>query len=190
MFPLHVPNEDQARSLIETQRGLPFSYPQPGSSRLETAPPGFNLDHNRIRLGTGREAFEKAKAAVRSWEMFRMPWVRLFRHDAPIEIGTTVAMAAPGLGLWTLNACRIVYTVDEADAFGFAYGTLPHHVERGEERFTVRWDRADDSVWYDILSFSRPGPLLIRLGKPLVRRLQRRFVVDSMSSMAAFVAER
>lgn len=64
------------------------------------------------------------------------------------------------IGLWWLNACRIVYVVDESgpiSRFGLAYGTLPGHVERGEERFMIEWNRGDNSVWYDILAFSRPN---------------------------------
>jgi uncharacterized protein (UPF0548 family) len=58
--------------------------------------------------------------------------------------------------------------------FGFAYGTLSTHVERGEERFTIEWHRDEDSVWYDILAFSRPNKLLVKLGLPLARMLQQR----------------
>jgi uncharacterized protein (UPF0548 family) len=90
------------------------------------------------------------------------------------------------IGIWRLNACRIVYVVDEAGAtskFGFAYGTLPGHVESGEERFLVEWDRGDDAVWYDILAFSRPNHILPRLGYPFVRVLQKRFGRDSAASM-------
>ena len=53
-----------------------------------------------------------------------------------------------------------------------------------EERFTVEWNRADDSVWYDLWSFSRPGHPLARLAGPYVRRLQRRFAEDSLRAMA------
>jgi uncharacterized protein (UPF0548 family) len=67
--------------------------------------------------------------------------------------------------------------------FGFAYGTLPGHVERGEERFLVEWDQGDDAVWYDILAFSRPNHLLTRLGYPVVRRLQKRFGRDSAATV-------
>ena len=89
-------------------------------------------------------------------------------------------------GLWTVNVCRVVYVFEESsvvEKFGFAYGTLPRHVECGEERFTVEWHRDDDSVWYDILAFSKPGHILTRLGYPLARRLQKRFAVDSMQAM-------
>jgi hypothetical protein len=40
-----------------------------------------------------------------------------------------------------------------------------------------------DSVWYDILAFSRPNHVLTRLGYPIVRRLQKRFGRDSAASM-------
>jgi uncharacterized protein (UPF0548 family) len=72
--------------------------------------------------------------------------------------------------------------IDEERKFGFAYGTLPDHVERGEERFLVEW-QADDSVWYDILAFSRPQHPLAKLGQPLVRRLQKQFASESMAAM-------
>jgi uncharacterized protein (UPF0548 family) len=84
-----------------------------------------------------------------------------------------------------------VYVVDESgpiSKFGFAYGTLPGHVESGEERFLIEWDRADDSVWYDILAFSRPNHILIRLGYPIVRRTQKRFGRDSAASMLRAVS--
>jgi uncharacterized protein (UPF0548 family) len=90
------------------------------------------------------------------------------------------------IGLWWLNSCRIVYVVDESgpiSKFGFAYGTLPGHVESGEERFLIEWDRGKNGVWYDILAFSRPNHFLTRLGYPVVRRLQKRFGRDSAASM-------
>jgi uncharacterized protein (UPF0548 family) len=109
------------------------------------------------------------------------------------------------LGLWMLFPARVVYAVDDAGlangvckhpdgaddsnrvspigrltpparlCYGFAYGTLPDHPERGEERFLVEWNRADDSVWYELLAVSRPGHWLARLGYPYARYEQARF---------------
>jgi uncharacterized protein (UPF0548 family) len=118
--------------------------------------------------------------------MFEPTWITVFPASAPIRVGTTVALRVRYLGFWSLNACRIVYVVDERakiDRFGFAYGTLPDHGVQGEERFTVGWSHDDDAVTYDLLAVSRPGSLLSRLGLPLVRRLQRRFVRDSKRAM-------
>ena len=100
-----------------------------------------------------------------------------------------VGVLARALGLWVLNACRVVYVVEEEEPvprFSFAYGTLPEHAESGEERFQVEW-REDDSVWYDILAFSRPNQLFARLAYPYVRRKQKQFARESMLAMKAAV---
>ena len=76
------------------------------------------------------------------------------------------------------------------DDFGFAYGTLPSHIERGEERFLVECDPVDGSVWYDILAFSQPRHVLAKLGYPYVRRMQKRFGRDSAAAMLRAIAER
>jgi uncharacterized protein (UPF0548 family) len=99
-----------------------------------------------------------------------------------------VGVLARALGL-CLNACRVVYVVEEEEPvrrFAFAYGTLPEHAESGEERFQVEL-LEDDSVWYDILAFSRPNQLLARLAYPYVRRKQKQFARESMLAMKAAV---
>lgn len=124
--------------------------------------------------------------------MFSMPWVSLHWPSAPIQVGTDVAVLIHHFGFYSLNACRIVYVVDEkgpTERFGFAYGTLAEHAESGEERFTVEWNRYDDSVWYDILAFSRPRQILARLGYPLSRSLQRKFGKDSKLAMLQSVRD-
>jgi uncharacterized protein (UPF0548 family) len=124
--------------------------------------------------------------AIRAWRMFSMPWVNLHWPSALIRVGTDVAVSVHHLGCYWLNACRIVYLVDEEGTvkrFGFAYGTLAEHAESGEERFTIEWNRADDSVWYDILAFSRPRHMLARLGYPFSRLLQKRFAEGSKAAM-------
>ena len=118
-------------------------------------------------------------------------WKRKPAPDAaPVREGMVVAMQAHALGLWWLNACRIVYLVNEytpVRRVGFAYGTLPAHVEQGEECFTVEL-HPDRSVWYDVRAFSRPRYWPVRWAKPLARRLQRRFVRDSQTCMREAVA--
>jgi uncharacterized protein (UPF0548 family) len=190
MFLLSRPSDEQIQSIIAAQRSAPFSYPHVGATA--GAPPGgYNVDRNRVRLGAGQATFDRAVAAVRRWEMFNTGWMRLCWPSAPIERGTTVVVLASLPGLWSLNACRIVSTIDLDDAatrrFGFAYGTLPIHEALGEERFLVEWNRADDSVWYDILAFSRPKSLMAKLGYPVARLMQRRFGRDSKRAMARAV---
>ncbi|MGE0606896.1 MAG: DUF1990 family protein, partial [Pirellulales bacterium] len=126
------------------------------------------------------------------WRQFRLGWVQLHAYDTPLAVGETVAIVAGRMRLWSVNACSIVYTLDEdgpVRRFGFAYGTLPDHMERGEERFSVEWHRDDDSVWYDLRAFSWPNHFVAQCCLPYIRRLQRRFAIDSAQAMALAVAE-
>lgn len=186
LFLLNKPSDKRVDEFLRSQRKEPFSYEEIEAS-WDGAPKmdGYVVDHNRVRLGTGEEVFARAKEALRDWRMFDVGWVRICWTDTPIEVGSTVAVLAKLYGFWSLNACRIVYLIEEdseARRYGFAYGTLPEHAESGEERFTVEWNH-DDEVWYDLYAFSRPNSALARLGKPFARSLQRRFARDSMRAM-------
>ena len=130
--------------------------------------------------------FIAATSALERWEQFRLGWLEPWSPKTPIKRGEVVAVLARIAGLWWLNACRIVYVIDEAEPvrrFGFAYGTLPGHAESGEERFLVEWNQADNSVWYDILAFSRPRHPLVWLGYPFARLIQKRFARQSAQAM-------
>lgn len=164
------------------QAELPFTYPSVGSTAT-TPPADYTVDRTRVQLGGGEAVFAAARAALQRWEQFRLGWVEPHPGDLPLRPGEVVAVVARLVGVWWVNACRIVYAVDEPTRFGFAYGTLPDHAETGEERFLVEWDRDTDAVWYDILAFSRPRHPLARLGYPLTRRAQRRFARDSANVM-------
>lgn len=164
---------------------LDFTY-SPVGATAHTPPAGYVVDRTRIELGAGESVFLAAKAALQRWEHFRLGWVEPWPPETPIQSGEVVAIMAWTAGLWTLNCCRIVYVVDESGPikkFGFAYGTLPGHVESGEELFQIEWDQNTNSVCYDILAFSRPNHFLTRLSYPLVRHTQKRFGRDSAAAM-------
>ena len=183
MFKISEPTEREVEEFIAGRRTLPFTYPEVGATNT-TPPAGYNLDHNRIRLGGGEASYQRAVAALKNWQQFDLGWVTIVPRGVVVETGATVAVKARAFGTWSLNACRVVYVIDEPRRFGFAYGTLPDHVERGEERFLIEW-LDDDSVWYDILAFSRPQHPLVKLSSPLARRLQKRFARGSLSRMVA-----
>ena len=190
MLLLREPSDERVRRFLDGQRSLPFSYPEVGASR-DVAPPGYGTNHHRGRLGTGPQTFALAVQALKHWKMYETGWTRLCWPDAPISEGTIVGVVGRHLGFRSLNACRIVYVQEDEEPslrrYGFAVGTLPGHVERGEERFTVEWHEADDDVYYEVFSFSRPAHPLVRAGQPFARRIQRRFALDSLRSMAEAV---
>jgi uncharacterized protein (UPF0548 family) len=67
--------------------------------------------------------------------------------------------------------CRVVYTIEETNRRGFAYGTLPGHPESGEEAFLIE-HKPNDDIWLSIRAFSRPARLLPHLGGPLTRKIR------------------
>ena len=185
MFLLTEPDEQFIEQFLEKVRRQTFSYAEVGAS-LSGAPDGYNVDHNRIKIGSGADDFQKAVAAVKNWVMFEMPWVKLCRTNTPIVAGETVAALIYHLGFWSLNASRIVYVIDEQgeiERYGFAYGTLEDHGECGEERFSVEFHHTNGEVWYDLFAFSKPAHLLAKIGYPLTRSLQKQFAVESTTAM-------
>jgi len=174
MWRLTRPTDHDVQRYVAAQRELPFSYDAVGATRDVRLPESFNHDHHRKLLGRGAAAFEAACDAIRAWAMFPAPLAWIEPGGVAIAEGNTVGVVVHAMGVWWLNAARIVYVIDEPRRFGFAYGTLPGHAERGEERFSVEW-LDDDTVWYDLMAFSQPRYWLARLGKPVVRRLQHRF---------------
>lgn len=185
MFLITKPTPDEVDYFLEDRRSEGFSYPEVGATKTG-APSGYVVDHNRVQLGSGISDYERAKSAIRQWKMFALDWVELCYEDTPIEVGQTVGILVTHFGFYSLNAARIVYTIDESaeiDRFGFAYGTLAEHAEIGEERFSVEFHHNNAEVWYDLFAFSKPGSLLARIGYPLSRHLQRSFASDSKKAM-------
>jgi uncharacterized protein (UPF0548 family) len=189
MLSLRRPTAETIEEFLAAQAKLGFTYPAVGATA--TVPPGgYTVDHTRIKLGEGEAVFSAARAALGRRDQFRLGWLEACPPEGPIEAGAVVALLARSLGLWWLNACRVVYVVDEGGPirrFGFANGTLPGHGATGEERFLIEWDRASGAVWYDILAFSRPHQLFARLGSPYLRGVQERFGRESAAAMVRAV---
>jgi len=188
LFLFDEPSPQRIARFLDSQRDAPFSYDEVGATREGAkVPTSYSVDYNRARLGRGIDTFERATTALYDWKMLDVGWARLVPAGAPVEVGTTVAVLARHYGFHSLNPCRITYTIEENEGDfvrrGFAYGTLPEHGERGEERFTVEWRREDDSVFYDLYALSRPNLPIAWLGYPLARRLQRLFAKNSLQAM-------
>ena len=148
--------------------GLPLTYAAVGATAGDL-PAGYHHVRLSARIGSGRPRFERAAAAVMRYGMLRGAGLRVSATSEVAEVGTEVLgrlgpFAAP---------CRVVYVVDEANQRGFAYGTLPGHAESGEEMFGVRYDPADESVYAEVVAFSRHGTWWSRIGAPLAAQVQK-----------------
>ncbi|MFJ6748725.1 MULTISPECIES: DUF1990 family protein [unclassified Streptomyces] len=151
-----------------------LSYPELHGTLRSPLPAGYHHLHVEMPIGHGRADLAAAGEAVTTFRMHRAAGVGI-QADAPrAAVGVAVEVAL-GVGpLRLLAPCRVVWTVDEEDRIGFGYGTRDGHPEVGEETFVVEL-RPDDSVWFTVTAFSRPGRLYTRLAGPLVPILQRRY---------------
>jgi len=179
MLALTRPSATTIANALARRREMPHNYGPVGATRAKTIPAGWVVDHHRIKLGHGKRAFQAAYAAVEAWEMFDIQGMAISNGTAmlpSIRSNASVMVLAKALFFWTLNPARITYVMDDSCTFGFGYGTLPGNSLQGEERFRIEW-RADedDSVWYDVLAFSRPMTPEAIIGYPYVRWRQLRF---------------
>lgn len=144
-------------------RAAPLSYAAVGATATEP-PTGFSF-FTRTRVLNHRD-FAGAADDLMGWRMHQRAGLRV---AASSSLGATDVVVLISLG-WRLAPlrfpCRVVYVVDEPDARGFAYGTLPGHPECGEERFVVN-RHADGRLEFTVSAFSRPATRLAKLGGPL-----------------------
>ncbi len=189
VFLIHRPTASAIESFLAVSRDMPLSYGPEGIARDGAR--GYKIDDVRVEIGTGADAFERAKAALLDWQMFNTGFTEVFPPRASTEDGSAVAVLIRHLGFWSLNASRVVYQIRE-DAgeirFGFAYGTLVEHGERGEEVFAVCLERETQRVSYWLRAASQPAAFLAILGYPFVRHLQARFRQASCQAMIRAVA--
>jgi uncharacterized protein (UPF0548 family) len=184
MFLVRRPSQSEIEEFIARSRDLPLSYDPIGIAK--ESPRGFKVDEASGVIGHGQQAFEQAKLALAEWRHFDFGWVELFPRGAAIEPGSVVAILVHHLGFWSLNGCRVVYTLGDrltGPTFGFAYGTLPNHAELGEEIFELSLVPETGEVVYRIRAVSKARATMARLGYPFTRTLQARFRRDSIAAM-------
>jgi uncharacterized protein (UPF0548 family) len=147
---------------------LPLTYREVGAT-AGPLPAGYHHVRNSAVIGSGRQRFEQAAAAVLRWGMLRGAGLRVEASTEVAAVGSEVLV-----GMGPMRApCRVVYVVDEPERRGFAYGTLPGHPESGEELFAVRHDPVSDAVYAEVTAFSRHAAWWSKLAAPAAALGQR-----------------
>jgi uncharacterized protein (UPF0548 family) len=181
---IQFPNEPVLAKWLSHRKTDAYSYPEQQATQQEVFPNGYDHDRNKCLLGKGEATFKKAKQAIDQWVMFPAPWTKIY-PNTPAQLDEEVVVLFHLFGVWWFNSSRIVYTIDEPNRYGFAYGTLTQHVEKGEEVFLVEKDE-EGNVWYRLEAFSQPNRWYVKLAKPLARMHQRRFAKESKAAMQAY----
>ena len=168
---------------LDDLAALRFSYDAVGSTRYDETPQGYHRLEYRTRIGAGSEVFARAGQALLNWRMHRAAGIPMTATDTPPVIGTnSLGHLGAGMLIGRLRTmtplgmvglpipCRVVWTVDEPDRIGFAYGTLEGHPESGEESFVVT--RESDGVYFTVRAYSRPATWYTHLAGPATRKAQ------------------
>ena len=180
MLAFTKPRESEVQKMLDGQKHLSLTYPEVGVTRGGVIPSGYGTDKVVAEIGRGAECFAKSVTLMKNWAEYGLNWIEVFPHGAELKADSVVVVAAFFVGLWSLNACRVIYVIDEETRFGFGYGTLPDHAEIGEERFLIEWNKDTDVVSYEILVFSNPSRWYYWLVFPLHRYAQDKFRRESI----------
>lgn len=163
-----------------------FTYPEVGATRAATLPAGYHHLRHRRYLGD-RDAFGVAAEAVLTWRMHRDAGMRM---EASAERAAPGVIVRTGMGVGPLRLiapCEVVWTVEEPDAAGFGYGTLPGHPQSGEESFLVTRD-GKGRVWFTVTAFSRPARWFTRAAGPgtaVFQQLYARRIAATLRNICA-----
>jgi uncharacterized protein (UPF0548 family) len=180
------PSAERLAAMVQRCQQIPLNYESGLLSRTEHLRRWF-VDRHDVSIGRGADDFESACGALRRWAQFPREWTMMATPLAPIEVGAIAGYSARALGSWWSYCCRILTVIDQTDGdgtrrFGFEYGTLRGHAERGEERFLVTMT-PDGDVRFSLFAVSRPGRWFTWIGLPFARRAQARFRAGASEAM-------
>ena len=111
MFLTRRPAPAAIDRFLRDSQDLPVSYAR--SVWSGTCPSTVRSTSRSSRSAGAPADFERAKAALMAWKQFDIGWVDLFPRQAPVAVGTVVAVVIRHLGFWSMNGCRVLYHVDD-----------------------------------------------------------------------------
>lgn len=173
---------------VDDFKGTEPNYTDIGATLAGKRPDGFHHDHYEAVLGEGPGTFRRAVTGLKTWKAHRLPGMGVFPDHQEVLTGATVVVTLGTPIVALVVPCRIVGVIDRQTRWGFAYGTLPGHPERGEEAFIVSIE-PDQTVRFEIEAFSRPGDPLVWLSGPIGRSIQRGGTAGYLRALKRFVDE-
>lgn len=132
-----------------------------GRSVAELGLAGWQITDRSLVLGSGQDCFARASARLLDWRAHAHARVRVSRSGAVISLKVGPIR----------SRCLILTEHRTPDRTVLVYGTLPGHVESGEEAFLIDL-HPDGTVIGRCVAFSRPARLWARLGAPVARAAQ------------------
>ena len=183
---LGAPRPAELDDLLDRAAREEVTYDHVGSTLHPERWPARNPHVERLVLGDGPATFAAAVHGLRNWAC--QPGIGALVHPATahLVVGETLLVVLAIGPVRVIVPDRIVEVIDEPLRFGFAYGTLPGHHERGEEAFVVE-QRSDGSVQATVRVDATTATVAAKLVGPLVLRFQHVAVRRYLAALAEFV---
>jgi len=188
VVPNRVAADQAAGRIVGVAATAEPTYAHVGSTIDPDSWPDHHPYVRSLVVGRGQACFAAAVDGLRSWACHRGIRARVHPAGAPIVVGTTVAVELPIGPVRIIVPNRVVAVICEPARFGFAYGTLPGHEERGEEGFVVE-QAPDGTVTATVVVDAVPATPAARLVGPAVTLVQHLAVRRYLSAWAAHVDE-
>lgn len=163
------PSNERLHTMLVAARASALTYDHIGSTLDDASQRPAH--QQSLVLGAGPACFAAAVDGLRAWACHDGIRASVHPPDAPLVVDSTLLVVLPAGPFAIVVPDRVVAVIDEPDRFGFAYGTLEGHQERGEESFLVE-RRADDAVVATITVDACAATLAARLVAPAVRLFQ------------------
>jgi len=149
---------------------------------------GFKETGGSVMVGHGRSVFDDAVQNLKYWRVHERAGLTVTPRGVEVRESTDVILLMKLLIGYVTVSCRVVSVTQSKDQWGFTYGTLPHHVERGEELFLVAL-APDGAVTFTVRAMSRPGHFLTKVGAPVAQLIQRTATNKYLQAMVDLVKE-
>jgi uncharacterized protein (UPF0548 family) len=174
--------------VLAEQSNLEVTYASSGMVAHSQVPKRFKETGGSVVLGYGRSVFDAATQNIKQWRVHEQAGLHVIPRGAEVRESSDVILLMNLLIGYVTVSCRVVSMTHSNDQWGFDYGTLPHHVERGEELFSVAL-ATDDSVTFTVRAMSRPGHFLTRVGAPVAQFVQRKATRNYLQAMVDLIKE-
>jgi uncharacterized protein (UPF0548 family) len=187
-FWLRRPNEQKLESVLAAQSKFAVAYAPSGLFKRAQTLWGFKETGGSVVVGHGQSVFDNATQNIKRWRVHERAGLTVTPHGAEVRESTDVILLMKLLIGYVSVSCRVVSVTQSKDQWGFTYGTLPHHVERGEELFLVAL-APGGAVTFTVRAMSRPGHFLTKVGAPVAQRIQRKATDKYLQAMVDLVKE-
>lgn len=155
-------------------QGASLSMAQGHSPRELGIEPRWHIVHESITLGSTKRDFDRAADNLLSFRAHAHAGVKVVAGEGGIVTLRFMGTSSPCLILRRERSEHSAYLV---------YGTLPGHVECGEEAFVVQRG-ADGEVVGRCVAFSRPAWWAARLAPAVARMVQHEVTRRYLRGMA------